>query len=71
MVLPNLVYCISELERISLGGTVIRDSDAEVQPSMYSKQLAGIMKNILRKIEVHDLWLVGSFLHPFFRAFSF
>jgi len=33
--------------------------------------LCGIMKQELKKIEVHDLWLVACFLYPFLRDTKF
>lgn len=40
-------------------------------PSLYARKLSEALRYILSKEEVHDLWLVGCFLHPYFRVISF
>lgn len=34
-------------------------------------RLYGVMKSVLKNVEVHDLWLVACFLYPFLRDMSF
>ena len=70
VVLSNLHHCFIELERISRGSTISR-KDGEVLPNHFTRKLCKSLRNILQKIDIHDLWLVGCFLHPYFRSLSF
>ncbi len=68
-VLLSLQFVINELEKIDNGELAIRENGKSVRPFIFSMRLCGFMKMELRKIEIHDLWPVASFLLPFLRDF--
>ena len=71
MAFPNIHYCMGELQRIIGGGHVFRNDIYEVESSMYTKRLCSALPEELKTVEIRDLWLVGCFLHPFFRSLGF
>ena len=70
-VMPNLQQCVMEMSRIEHGEVVIREGDTMVRPSLYSMRFSVILKEKVKNIEVHDLWLVACFLHPLLRDMKF
>jgi len=70
-VLPNLQYCLEELGKLQRGELIQRENDNVVSPSVYAMRLSGMMAAELKRIKVHDLWLVACFLYPLMRDFSF
>jgi len=70
-VLPNLQYCLEELGKLERGELIQRDDNMVVSPSIYTMGLSGMMAAELKRIKVHDLWLVACFLYPLMRDFSF
>ena len=70
-ILPSLQYMKRELSRIELGGSVLRDGEVVSQPSIYSMRFCGIVKDELRQVQIHDLWLLACFLFPFLRDMTF
>ena len=69
MAFASVQHCVSELDTISVLGQIqCRARGTPVRPTELTKSLAAVLSNIVKeKIEVHDLWLVGCYLHPFFR----
>ena len=65
--LPSLQFSITELFRVELGDSVILIDDTIKRPSVFSILLCGAMKEELKKVEIHDLWLVACFVYPFLR----
>lgn len=55
IVLPSIQFCKSQLSRIELGDSVIRENGTVQRPSIYSIRLRGVMKLELEQVEVHDL----------------
>ena len=70
-ILPSLQFCMSELSQVESGALIASDEGILYRPSVYSMRLSGLMKLELQKIEVHDLWLVSCYLHPFLRDMEF
>ncbi len=70
-ILPSLQFCMTELSQIESGSLVASDEGILYRPSVYSMRLSGLMKLELQRIEVHDLWLVSCYLHPFLRDMEF
>lgn len=70
--LPMVQSIYNELERVSGGGSVVRnDARGTVPAPSFSKHLCRSIKEWLEaKVRIHDLWLVGCFLHPFLREFQ-
>lgn len=46
---------MTELSRIEIGNSVVRDSDGVGRPFVLSMCFCRIMKEELRKIKIHDL----------------
>lgn len=65
--LPYLQTCEEELQRISDGGLVDRGgSIGGVVPGIYSILLCKLMlRTLLDKVKVHDLWLEGTIFYRF------
>ncbi len=70
-VLPSLNFCIQELSKIEVGHGIIRGNDKVIRPSVCAMRLSGILKNELKNIEIHDLWLGACYLCPYLRSMSF
>ena len=70
-VLPSLQHMMCELSRIEHGDIVHYENKRTTRPSLYSMRLCGLMKEELREVEIHDLWLVACFLYPYLRDMSF
>ena len=62
---------MSELSKIESVSVIASDEGILYRPSVYSMQLSGLMKSELQRVEVHDLWLTSSNLHPFLRDMEF
>ena len=45
-------------------GVVEREGNIFRCPSLYPMRFCGAMRNELKKVEIHDLWLVACFLYP-------
>ncbi len=73
LALPSFQSCLDELDRIAGGGHAWRgQARGRVPPSTYSRRFCAVVRDILcQKAKVHDLWLVGCFLHPFLREYQF
>ena len=57
-VLPSLQFCIEELGKIEMGHVIVRDNGLVMPPSIYAMRLSGILKEELKSVGPHDLWLV-------------
>ncbi len=66
MAFASVQHCVSEYDTISVVGQIqCRTRGTPVRPTELTKSLAAVLSNIVKdKIEVHDLWLVGCYLHP-------
>ncbi len=71
--LPSLFNCIQTLVSIANGERTRHGQTAcYIYPSRYSKQLARLLSTYLKeKVEIHDLWIFGCYLHPFRRQMDF
>ena len=57
--------------KVSDGGPVMRNDLSEVEPSMYTERFCATVLGEFEKVEVIGVWLVGCFLHSFFRGLGF
>lgn len=69
--MPTLQHCMTELSSVEIGGSVLRENNQSVRPTLFSTRLCGVMQCDLMKVEIHDLWLVACFLFPFLRDMEF
>ncbi len=71
-ILPSLQFCIEEMRRIEVGQPVTRENDKAVRRSLYPLKMCGLMMRYeLKKVEMHDMWLVACFIFSYLRKMAF